>query len=175
MNLQSEQSCETENREEVVSAYLRDNPDYFTLYPEILRQLELPHSSGDAVSLIERQVKALREETAGYKQKLDKLIVIAKENEELNKRLHHLTLTLIAAATFEEVINALEDEFHDDFQAEAMELHLFSAAQTDREVNPDLDGFGKFLDAASLSADISPTPSLSTCLVRRPNRSVPRR
>lgn len=88
MNLQSEQSCETENREEVVSAYLRDNPDYFTLYPEILRQLELPHSSGDAVSLIERQVKALREETAGYKQKLDKLIVIAKENEELNKRLH---------------------------------------------------------------------------------------
>ena len=59
MNLQSEQSCETENREEIVSAYLRDNPDFFTHYPDLLRQLELPHSSGDAVSLIERQVKVV--------------------------------------------------------------------------------------------------------------------
>jgi uncharacterized protein len=148
MNLQSEQPCGTESQEEMVSAYLRNHPDYFTHYPELLRQLELPHSSGDAVSLIERQVKALREESADYRQKLEKLIAVARENEELNKRLHHLTLTLIEAATFDEVINALEDEFHDDFQAEAMELHLFSAAQADREVNPDLDGFGKFLDAA---------------------------
>lgn len=148
MNLQSEQSCETENREETVAAYLRDNPDFFTHYPDLLRQLELPHRSGDAVSLIERQVKSLREETAGYKRKLEKLIVVARENEKLNERLHHLTLTLIAAATFDEVINALEDEFHDDFQAEAMELHLFSAVQADRDNNPDLDGFGQFLDAA---------------------------
>lgn len=148
MNLQSEPSCDTENREEIVLAHLRDNPDFFSHYPELLRQLELPHSSGDAVSLIERQVKVLREETAGYKQKLDKLISVARENEKLNQRLHHLTLTLIAAATFDEVINALEDQFHDDFQAEAMELHLFSAAQADREINPDLDGFGTFLDAS---------------------------
>ncbi|MCP4283612.1 MAG: DUF484 family protein [Gammaproteobacteria bacterium] len=148
MNLQSEQPCDTESREEIVAAFIRDNPDYFTHYPELLRQLELPHNSGDAVSLIERQVKALREETAGYKQKLDKLIAVALENEKLNKRLHHLTLTLIEAATFDEVINALEDEFHDDFQAEAMELHLFSSVEADRETNPDLDGFGKFLDAA---------------------------
>ena len=89
----------------------------------------------------------LRDESTGYRQKLERLIAVARENEELNTRLHHLTLTLIEAATFDEVINSLEDKFHDDFQAEAMELHLFSSAQADRELNPDLDGFGKFLDA----------------------------
>lgn len=148
MNLQSEQPCETEDRDELVSIHLKGNPDFFLRHPEILKHLELPHSSGDAVSLIERQVKVLREEAASYQHKLEKLISVAKENEELNRRLHHLTLTLIAAATFDEVVNALEDEFHDDFQAEAMELHLFSAAKADRELNPDLDGFAQFLDAA---------------------------
>jgi len=147
MNPQSEQSSEIANQQEMVSTFLKDNPDFFNRFPEILAGLELPHASGDAVSLIERQVRMLREESAAYRNKLEKLIAVARENEKLNDRLHRLTLTLIEAATFDEVVNALEDKFHDDFQAEAMELHLFSAAQADRELNPDLDGFGKFLDA----------------------------
>lgn len=146
MNPQSEQSSEIANQQEMVSTFLKDNPDFFNRFPEILAGLELPHASGDAVSLIERQVRMLREESAAYRNKLEKLIAVARENEKLNDRLHRLTLTLIEAATFDEVVNALEDKFHDDFQAEAMELHLFSAAQADRELNPDLDGFGKFLD-----------------------------
>lgn len=146
MNPQSEQSIEIENQQELVSAFLRDNPDFFIRFPELLIELELPHASGNAVSLIERQVRVLREESAAYRHRLEKLIAVARENEKLNERLHRLALTLIEAATFDEVVNALEDKFHDDFQAEAMELHLFSAAQADRELNPDLDGFGKFLD-----------------------------
>jgi hypothetical protein len=146
MNPQSEQSSEIANQQEMVSTFLKDNPDFFNRFPEILAGLELPHASGDAVSLIERQVRMLREESAAYRNKLEKLIAVARENEKLNDRLHRLTLTLIEAATFDEVVIALEDKFHDDFQAEAMELHLFSAAQADRELNPDLDGFGKFLD-----------------------------
>ena len=65
---------------------------------------------------------------------------------ELNKRLHRLTLTLIDAVTFDEVIDVLQDQLHDDFKAEAVELHLFTAAEADRESNPDLNGFREFLD-----------------------------
>ena len=148
MNLQSEQPQDIEIREEMVAEYLRDHPGFFINYPDLLKDLELPHDSGDAVSLIERQVRALREETTGYKRQLDRLVLVARENEALNTRLHHLTLSLTEAATFDEVVDALEDQFHDDFQAEAMELKLFSAAEADRDSNPDLDGFGQFLDNA---------------------------
>ncbi|MCB1857451.1 MAG: DUF484 family protein [Gammaproteobacteria bacterium] len=132
--------------EDQVAEYLGNHPNFFSHYPGLLLDMELSHPSGDAVSLIERQVKSFRAEVAYYKQQLDKLFAVARENEKLNQRLHHLTLTLLEAATFDEVANALEDEFHEDFQAEAMELHLFSAAEADRDINPDLDGFGHFLD-----------------------------
>ncbi len=148
MSPRSKKAPVIEIAEEQVAEYLGKNTDFFNHYPGLLLELDLAHQSGDAVSLIERQVKSLRDEAAYYKQQLDKLFAVARENEQLNRRLHHLTLTLIEAATFDEVVNALEDQLHEDFQAEAMELHLFSAAEADRESNPDLDGFGAFLDSA---------------------------
>ena len=53
MNLQSEQPQDIEVREEMVAGYLRDHPGFFINYPDLLKELELPHDSGDAVSLIE--------------------------------------------------------------------------------------------------------------------------
>jgi len=75
------------------------------------------------------------------------LIAVARENEQLNGRLHHLTLSLIDSVNFEEVVDALENMLHDDFRAEAVELHLYTAAEVDDEDNPDLDGFREFLES----------------------------
>lgn len=136
----------TEGLEQTVTLFLQQHPDFFDRYPELLKELELPHQSGNAVSLIERQVKNLREEAARYRQQLDELIAVARENEQLNRRLHKLTLTLIHAVNFDEVIDVLQDKLHDDFQADAVELHLFSAAESSGETNPELDGFREFLD-----------------------------
>ncbi|MES9848487.1 MAG: DUF484 family protein, partial [Candidatus Thiodiazotropha sp.] len=43
-------------------------------------------------------------------------------------------------ATFEEVLNALEDELHDDFKADAVELRLFSASHIDEHLDETLSG-----------------------------------
>lgn len=147
MSPQPKQSTAPEELEQTISEYLKAHPDFFELRPDLLHALELPHQSGEAVSLIERQVKSLRDESLNCKQQLDQLYQVARENEQLNRRLHRLTLTLIETVTFDEVVNALEDNLHDDFGAEAMELHLFSAAEADRESNPKLDGFAEFLDS----------------------------
>lgn len=146
MSSQQETSLATEELEQTVCSYLRDNRDFFERHPELLREIELPHQSGGAVSLIERQISSLRKESGQYKEKLDELIAVARENEELNRRLHKLTLTLLDCLDFEEVVNALQDRLHDDFRAEAVELHLFFSDEVDREDNPDLDGFRTFLD-----------------------------
>ena len=48
-------------REEVAD-YLRANPDFFIDQDELLRSLTLPHDSGRAISLVERQVHLFREQ-----------------------------------------------------------------------------------------------------------------
>ncbi len=45
------------------------------------------------------------------------------------------------------MVNALQDRLHEDFHAEAVELHLFFSEEADREANPDLDGFADLLDS----------------------------
>jgi uncharacterized protein YigA (DUF484 family) len=134
-------------QEQSVIEYLKSHPKFFTDHPGVLTELELTHSSGNAISFIERQVASLREEAQQSQSQLEELIAVARENEQLNSRLHHLTLSLIDSVNFEEVADSLENMLHDDFRAEAVELHLYSAAEMDDESNPDLDGFREFLES----------------------------
>jgi uncharacterized protein YigA (DUF484 family) len=134
----------SETAEKEVVDYLGTNPDFFQRHPELLKDLELPHQSGDALSLIERQVQMLREEATTHKQKLEELIRVAHENEQLAQRLHRLTLTIIDTIDFDELVNVLQDTLHEDFQAEAVELHIYTHHED--ESKPDLDGFRELLD-----------------------------
>lgn len=147
MSPQSEQSVPMDDLEQVVIDYLKTHPDFFERNVELLNSLSISHASGGAISLIERQVISLREQETKSRHQLEDFIAVARENELLNDRLHHLTLTLIASCDFDEVINTLEDLLHDDFRAEAVELHLYSSSQSDQKSNPDLDGFRDFIDA----------------------------
>ncbi|MCG7899994.1 MAG: DUF484 family protein [Candidatus Thiodiazotropha lotti] len=123
-----------------IADYLRDNPGFLLRHPELLAEMEIPHASGDAVSLIERQVDALRKQLKDTQQQLANLVEVARTNDQLQARMHRLTLELIDAATFEEVLNALEDELHDDFKADAVELRLFSSSQLDDHLQDSLNG-----------------------------------
>ena len=53
---------DTQLPEQAVVDYLTAHPDFFTRHPQLLRDLSLPHDSGNAVSLIERQVELLRKQ-----------------------------------------------------------------------------------------------------------------
>jgi len=46
--------------ENLVSDYLRDNLDFFVKNPSIIAELKIPHESGDAISLVEKQLAILR-------------------------------------------------------------------------------------------------------------------
>ena len=48
-------------REDQVVGYLRRNPDFFARHDDLLAEISLPHDSGSAISLLERQVNILRE------------------------------------------------------------------------------------------------------------------
>jgi uncharacterized protein YigA (DUF484 family) len=78
----------------------------------------LPHESGSAVSLIEKQVKRLREQNAKLTKQLNQLVGVASDNEQLMSRLHHLTLELMliedVGMFFDRLIQALKNEFNAD-------------------------------------------------------------
>ncbi len=144
MSQQPEKAKSTEDIEQTVAAYLASNPDFFNRNPELLQQLEITHQSHGITSLVERQVKSLREKATEYKRQLQKLIAVAHENEQTNQRLHKLTLSLLDAVDFDEAVSTLYETLFKDFEAEAVELHLLSTA--DSGANSGLDEFLPLID-----------------------------
>jgi len=129
MTVQTEQLEESVDMEASIAEYLAANPDFFERHESLLLALRLPHVSGGSVSLLERQLAALRKECANYQQKLDELVEVGHKNDLLLERLHQLTLALIDTTDLDEVLNVLEDQLHDKFKADCVELRLFTPAE----------------------------------------------
>lgn len=128
---QDELEQSADEREARIAEYLIAHPGFFEHHPEVLGAIDIPHPTGDAVSLIERQVRTLREQSDRYHRQLEDLVNVARENDGLAKRLHRLTLALIETQTFDEVLNTLQDELREQFQADAVEMKLFASEQLD--------------------------------------------
>ena len=101
--------------ESQVLEYLIQHPDILDRYPDVLRQLALVHDSGTAVSLVERQLKVLREENQTLKNKLNELVHIARENEELSQRFHRLSLELMTSHNLHDIIALIRDQIQTFF------------------------------------------------------------
>jgi uncharacterized protein YigA (DUF484 family) len=122
---QTNELAETAITEADVAAYLQTHAEFFDTHPELLAELKLRHRSGNAISLIERQVEVLRQQKRELDDKLRNLIQIARENDSLNKRLQKMTLSLMETNSFNEVIAIVQDALHHDFSADKVVIRLF--------------------------------------------------
>jgi len=109
-----------------VENYLKKNPDFFSGRPELLVEITLPHASGDAVSLVEKQVRVLREQNEQARKRLHELIEIARLNEALAHRMHHLVLTLMDAGGPGEIFRTLYENLKRNFRADKVAVRLFA-------------------------------------------------
>ena len=104
--------------EERIAEYLQENPDFFERQGALLTKLKLSHNRGPAaVSLIERQVQALREKNQALETRLRDLIEVARGNDVLAAKIHRLACRLIAARNADALIDALESSLREDFGA----------------------------------------------------------
>lgn len=101
--------------EEQVATYLRTHPDFLARYPELLETLQLQHSSGSAISLIERQVEILRGRSQRLEDRLGTLLEAARDNERRAANVHRLARTLIRAPTLAATILGLQQCMKEDF------------------------------------------------------------
>lgn len=112
--------------EEAIATYLANNPDFFRRHPAILADISLPHNSGNATSLIERQVAILRERGIETRHKLGELIEAAKENDTLLNTTQSLVVDLINADSLNSVFTLLQNQLHKKFGVESASVTLIS-------------------------------------------------
>jgi len=110
---------------DTVARYLLDHPEFLSEHPEVLTGLELPHESGEAVSLIERQVDQLRARNEKLTRQINQLIKVASDNEALMTRLHDLTLELMTIGDLPAFFDRLAEVLQEEFEADVLNISLF--------------------------------------------------
>ena len=137
-----------------IASWLRANPDFFQRNSELLATLRLPHDSGSAVSLVERQIEVLRGKNHTADSRLTELVSIARSNEALAAKIHQFTRRLMRAATRREILVQIERGFREDFDTSQTVLLLFNAGSDTLDLrfvrpvasnDPNLNGFETLL------------------------------
>ena len=126
---QTEYALNTLTEQSVVD-YLEQNPDFFRQHEDLLLKLNIEHATGDAASILQFQINRLRSQNSELHQKLKELINVARENDRLNERMHHLTLSLFDTGSADETIQLLEKQFTRDFHAQWVKVYIFKSDST---------------------------------------------
>jgi uncharacterized protein len=93
---------------EDVADYLKANPDFFANRDSLLADMTVPHESGKAVSLLERQVKILRERSIESRHTLNSLLENARYNDQLFNVTRSLILMLLEEDELPDLITVTE-------------------------------------------------------------------
>ena len=150
MQLEQHETSEAINADAVMK-FLTNNPEFFNQHSELLPRLQIPHHTGKAVSLIEKQVSVLRGKCSTLENSLRDLISVARENEQLHHRLHRLIQDIISASSLDNVISLTRDNLLSNFNADDVRMVLF-ADDSDigtkipelKVVNANTDGLNAF-------------------------------
>jgi uncharacterized protein YigA (DUF484 family) len=114
--------------ETLIARYLAENPDFFDRHGDVLRDLRLRHPSGRAVSLIEKQVSALRERNTELRHRLNHLLDNARQNDRLFERSKRLVLALLESQELGDLADALYYSFDKEFGIPFSRLILFRSS-----------------------------------------------
>lgn len=139
---------EEELSDAVVRDYLEANPDFFERHSALLSELSVPHGSGEAVSLVERQVSMLRQKEIKMKRQLKELIEVARANDTLAAKIHELSLQLLGTKELAATISAVEQAMRSGFGADHSILVLFA----DPTLFEDID-VGRFFRVVQRKSD----------------------
>jgi uncharacterized protein len=137
-----------------IAGWLEANPDFFERNPGLIAALRVPHASGGAVSLVERQIEVLRDKSNAADLRLAELVSIARANEQLAAKIHQFTRRLMRAPTRREILTQLERGMREDFDVSQTVLLLFTAGSNTTDLrfvrpvdaaDPHLAGFENLL------------------------------
>lgn len=122
-------------RDEDVAAYLQNNPQFFENHAEMLSGVAIPHPyGGRTISLSERQLLTLREKNRLLEKKLYELVENAKNNDELQDKVHQFTLALFGAGSRETLMETIPRDLCERFAVPHATLRLWELSPPSAEV-----------------------------------------
>jgi uncharacterized protein YigA (DUF484 family) len=121
---------QVDSTEEIVREFLLNNPDFLYHNPDILESLSLPHNSGSAVSLVERQVGVMRDRNKEMRSRLDNMLATAHDNDLLFEKTKRLVLNLLEAKNLPAMVETIYDSLGKDFAIDFYSLTLLGDEKT---------------------------------------------
>ncbi|SHE19068.1 DUF484 family protein [methanotrophic endosymbiont of Bathymodiolus puteoserpentis (Logatchev)] len=134
----------------VVENYLKQHPEFFNEHLELLEHMTVPHPSGNAVSLISKQLELFRQRHHDMEVQLNGLIEIARDNDHSANQMHELTLAVIEVDTLDAAIENLNVVLAECFLTDFFSVKIISAdkhksALADLFVAPDCEELTHFV------------------------------
>ena len=99
-----------------VAGYLKEHPEFFEQYAELMSEITIPHPHGGrAIPISERQTLTLREKTRQLEGKLRELIQFGEENDAISEKVHRVAAALLAASDVSGALNVIYLNLREDF------------------------------------------------------------
>jgi uncharacterized protein YigA (DUF484 family) len=112
---------------EEVAQFLRQHPEFFEDYAEMLAEVVIPHPHGGrAIPIAERQILSLREKSRRLESKLGELIRFGEQNDAIADKLHRMTLSLVAARGVPAVLHVLAFNLREDFAVPHVAIRIWN-------------------------------------------------
>jgi uncharacterized protein YigA (DUF484 family) len=115
--------------EQNVIDYLETHPEFFNDNPELTHKIQLNFSKFKTSSLVEKCITNLKTENKKLKFVMATNLSISKDNVELSKRVHSLTLEIIKSRDLDQFIDCLQYKFKDLFTFD--EVNILSSKAVD--------------------------------------------
>jgi uncharacterized protein YigA (DUF484 family) len=109
-----------------VAAYLKEHPEFFEHYADLLAEIYIPHPHGGrAIPITERQILTLRDRNKQLEGKLREVIQFGEENDAIGEKVHRISLALLAASDIRAVLNAVYLNLREDFAVPHIALRVW--------------------------------------------------
>ena len=112
-----------------VELYLLKNTDFFLTRESIVSELNFKHSPGKAESLLERQVRKLRNEQKDLLDNLSVFLSNASDNEDLFSKSKALIIKLVTAENEDKLIELMSKSLKKIFDVDAAYLKFFTNSE----------------------------------------------
>lgn len=114
---------------EEVAQYLKQHPQFFDEYADMLSDIYVPHPhGGKVIPISERQIVTLRDKNHILQDKLRELIKFGEENDTISEKMHRLAILLLTFTHLGDFLHGLNSSLRDNFSVPHMALRLWNVA-----------------------------------------------
>lgn len=149
-----------------VETFLQNNPDFFNEHLPLLEQISIPHPSGNAISLVSKQLELFRNRHHEMENELNVLIDIARNNDDSANKMHELTLAVLEADSLDVMVANLDEVIKECFLTDFFALKIITEAPAETAVSnvfvaAESDGLENFVKELTSNHSTCGRPTLA--------------